>query len=72
MMHGSTNINIKSSQLVISEINIVVTRLLAICWHRVKRPDGNRKKHCAHTTKDFLSSSKKSTFPDARNVLTAE
>jgi hypothetical protein len=64
--------SVQSSQLVISKINIVVTRLFAICWHRVKRPDGNRRKHCAHTTKDFLSSSKMSTFPDAGNVLTAE
>jgi len=53
---GVTCGSIKYSQLVISKINIVVTRLLASCWHRVKRLDGNRRKHCAHTTKDFLSS----------------
>ena len=67
---GVTCGSIKSSQLVISKINIVVSRILASCWHRVKRAGGNRRKHCAHTTKDFLSSSNMSTFPDARNVLT--
>jgi len=69
---GVTCVSIKSSQLVISKIDIAVTRLLAVCWHRVKRPDGSRRKRYAHTTKDFLSSSKMSTFRDARNVLTAE